>query len=286
MASSNFSDIVRISAEKPETIRFGALFKERRKEARLSQKDLAEMLNVTRNTVINWEADRCKPDYSQLPDICAYLGIKLYELFGTEPENSLSPLEERVVNNLRQLDPASRKAIDKMIYTMLQEVIWERDRVLKETFGIFLKRPGSLAAGVGSPVLDSKPEYVFLRKNHINAKADGIALVDGNSMEPVYHNGDYVYYRNASSADPGEDVVVDTDDGAVIKRVDDDYTLYSVNPNLPYPEKSEQNTLVIRGIVLSVVPSSDMAADEDKVTLEECFVDKIRKFNRQYGINN
>ena len=59
-------------------------------------------------------------------------------------------------------------------------------------------------------------------------------------MEPVYHNGDYVYYEEAyyeeaSSADPGEDVIVDTDDGAVIKRVDDDHTLYSVNPAVPYP---------------------------------------------------
>ena len=111
--------------------------------------------------------------------------------------------------------------------------------MLKESFRIFLKRPGSLAAGIGNEVPETTPEYVFLRKNHINAEADGIALVDGKSMEPVYHSGDYVYYMNATSADPGEDVLVDTEEGAVIKRVGEDYTLYSVNPAVPYPKKTQ-----------------------------------------------
>ena len=133
---------------------------------------------------------------------------------------------------------------------------------------------------------EEPPEYVFLRKNHINARADGIALVDGNSMEPVYHSGDYVYYMEASAADPGEDVIVDTDDGAVIKRVDDDHTLYSVNPAVPYPKKNEQNTLVIRGIVLGVVSSSDKPSRDDKISLEELFADEIREFNEEHGIRD
>ena len=48
---------------------FGTLLKERRKKAHLSQKDFAEMMNVTRNTVINWEADKSKPDYNLIPEI-------------------------------------------------------------------------------------------------------------------------------------------------------------------------------------------------------------------------
>ncbi|MBQ2102971.1 MAG: S24 family peptidase, partial [Bacteroidales bacterium] len=142
--------------------------------------------------------------------------------------------------------------------------------------------PGSLAAGTGSEVPDLPPEYTFLRRNQLNARADGIALVDGCSMEPVYHSGDYVYYQAASSADPGEDVLVDTDDGAVIKRVGADYTLCSVNPALPYPAKSEQNTLVIRGRVLGVVSSSDQPSEGDAASLEELFADEIRAFRTRH----
>ena len=242
------------------------------------------MMNISRNTVINWETDKRKPDYSLIPEICEILGIKTYELFGVPPENNLSALEDRVVNNLRMLSPASRKAIDKMIYTMLNEELYAKDTALKNTYGLFLVRPGMAAAGVGDYVPDSAPTYTFLRKNTVNERADGIVMVDGDSMEPVYHSGDYVYYENAVSAAPGEDVIVDTDDGAVIKRVSADNTLYSVNPDIPYPKKSEQNTLVIRGRVLGVVYSSDRPAEDEEESLELLFGDEIREFNIKHGV--
>ncbi|OQB30215.1 MAG: transcriptional repressor DicA [Candidatus Hydrogenedentes bacterium ADurb.Bin170] len=273
------------AAATPAPIMFGSLIKERRKKAKLSQKDFADMMHVTRNTVINWEADKSKPDYSLIPEVCSLLNIQIHELFHMQAENGLSDLEDRVVGNIRLLNPTSRRVVDKMISTMVEEELLAKDKALKETFSLFLKRPGSVAAGVGNYVPEEAPEYVFLRKNHINAKADGIALVDGKSMEPVYHDGDYVYYEEASCADPGEDVLVDTDDGAVIKRVDDDHTLYSVNPAIPYPKKSDQNTLVIRGRVLGVVASSDRPSKDDVGILEELFVDEIREFNEEHGVN-
>ena len=264
---------------------FGSLIKERRKKTKLSQKEFADMMHVTRNTVINWEADKSKPDYSLIPEVCSLLNIQIHELFHMAAENGLSDLEDRVVGNIRLLTPISRRVVDKMISTMVEEELRAKDATLKETFTLFLKRPGSVAAGVGNYVPEEAPEYVFLRKNHINVRADGIALVDGKSMEPVYHDGDYVYYEEATSADPGEDVLVDTDDGAVIKRVDDDFTLYSVNPAIPYPRKSDQNALVIRGRVLGVVSSSDRPSKDDLGILEELFVDEIREFNEDHGVN-
>ena len=265
-------------------ILFGDVIRKHRTRLKITQNELAEMMNISRNTVINWETDKRKPDYSLIPEICEILGIKTYELFGVPPENNLSALEDRVVNNLRMLSPASRKAIDKMIHTMLNEELYAKDTALKNTYGLFLVRPGMAAAGVGDYVPDSAPTYTFLRKNTVNARADGIVMVDGDSMEPVYHSGDYVYYENAVSAAPGEDVIVDTDDGAVIKRVSADNTLYSVNPDIPYPKKSEQNTLVIRGRVLGVVYSSDRPAEDEEESLELLFGDEIREFNIKHGV--
>lgn len=266
--------------------RFGKVIREHRERARISQIDFAEMVKVSRNSVANWENDRCKPDHNLIPEICALLGIKLHELYGMEAENGLSDVEDRVIRFFRQLSPASQRVVDKMIYTMLSEELSEKDRAVKETFRLFLVRPGMAAAGVGDYVPDSPPTYTFLRKNTINERADGIVKVHGDSMEPVYHSGDYVYYENACSASPGEDVIVDTDDGAVIKRVGADRTLYSVNPDIPYPPKSEQNTLVIRGRVLGAVRSSERPGMDEGGALEEMFVDEIREFNRKYGLNN
>lgn len=266
--------------------RFGKVIREHREQARISQIDFAEMVKVSRNSVANWENDRCKPDHNLIPEICALLGIKLHELYGMEAENGLNDVEDRVIRFFRQLSPASQRVVDKMIYTMLNEELNEKDRAVKEMFRLFLVRPGMAAAGVGDYVPDSPPTYTFLRKNTINERADGIVKVHGDSMEPVYHSGDYVYYENAVSASPGEDVIVDTDDGAVIKRVGADGTLYSVNPDIPYPPKSEQNTLVIRGRVLGAVRSSERPGMDEEGELEEMFVDEIREFYRKYGLNN
>lgn len=79
---------------------------------------------------------------------------------------------------------------------------------------------------------------------------------------------------------------MDTDDGAVIKRVDADHALYSVNPDMPYPKKNEHNTFVIRGRVLGVVPSSDRPPAEDRDLLDELFVDEIREFKEEHGIQD
>lgn len=267
-----------------DQLKFGSVLKKHRSAAKLTMGEFAEMMHVSRNTIINWEADKSKPDYRYIPEICALLGIKLHELFGMEPENGLDPVEERVLNFFRQLTPVSRRVVEKMIYAMLNEEIAQKDRTMKSTFRIFLVRPGMAAAGVGDYVPDSPPEYTFLRKNTVNDRADGIVKVDGDSMEPVFHSGDYLYYENAVSASPGEDVIVDTDDGAVIKRLAEDNTLYSVNPDIPYPKKNEQNTLVIRGRVLGTVHSSDMPSADEADTLEELFSDEIREFNRKHGV--
>ena len=263
---------------------FGKLMKERRSNARLTQGEFAEMMHVTRNTVINWEADKSKPDYSLIPEICSILGIQLHELFHMEAGLALSDLENRVVSNLRTLSPASRRVVDKMVHTMAEEECLAKDKAMKKTYNLFLNRPGMVAAGPGDYVPEEPPTYVFLRRNTINAKADGIVRVHGESMEPVYHNGDYVYYEEAETALPGEDVIVDTDEGAVIKRLDDDMTLYSVNPAIPYPAKNEDNSLTIRGKVLGTVHSSDRPSKEDAALLEELFVDEIREFKEEHGV--
>lgn len=267
-------------------VSFGKLIKESRSKAGITQSEFAEMMKVTRNTIINWEADKSKPDHEAIPEICALLGVRVSEPYGMESETDLTEVEERIVSNFRLLSPASRKVVDKMIYTMLNEELMEKDKAMKETFGLFLVRPGRVAAGAGDCVPDSPPTYTFLRKNTINERADGIVKVRGDSMEPVYHSGDYVYYENAVAAFPGEDVIVDTDDGAVIKRLGADRTLYSVNPDIPYPKKNDQNSLVIRGRVLGTVHSSDRPAKREADGLEDLFVDEIREFNRKYGLNN
>ena len=52
-----------------------------RKEKKLSQEEVAEKLNVTRQTVSKWETDRSMPDFDKIVPLCELYGITPNELF-------------------------------------------------------------------------------------------------------------------------------------------------------------------------------------------------------------
>ncbi|MBQ9031702.1 MAG: LexA family transcriptional regulator [Parasporobacterium sp.] len=258
------------------TDRFGQRLKEARRSKGLSQKELADQMQVTRNTVINWERDKSRPDYRILPALCRILETDPAALLGVAKADSLSALESRVVKNLRSLSGTGRRMADRMIAAMLEEELLARDKVLKEEYALFQMEPGSAAAGDGCLIPEIPPVFVFRRRNDRNRHADAIVRVKGHSMEPVYRDGDEVYLAYSSSAWPGEDVVCATAEGAVLKRLGNDHTLYSINPDLPYHGQNEDSPVKILGRVLGIVSSSDCPRPDEIDLLEELFAQEIR----------
>ena len=59
---------------------FGNLLKTRRKEAGLSQQKLADKMNVSKNTIQNWESGGSKVDYGNLPDLAYILNTSIEDL--------------------------------------------------------------------------------------------------------------------------------------------------------------------------------------------------------------
>ena len=54
---------------------------ELRKDKRLSQEEVAEKLNVTRQTVSKWETNQSMPDFDKIVPLCELYGITPNELF-------------------------------------------------------------------------------------------------------------------------------------------------------------------------------------------------------------
>jgi transcriptional regulator with XRE-family HTH domain len=265
-------------------LQFGALLKARRRQARLSQKDLADMMHVTRNTVVNWEADKSRPDYAMLPTLCTLLNIRLHELFGIPAENGLSPLEDRVVRHLRALSPAGRRVADRLVSALAEEEQRALDARLKEDYALFFVRPGSLAAGTagnGSCYVEDGPTPFFLRVSERTARADAVIRVSGHSMEPVYQDGDYVCFQRASSANPGEDVVVAWAGEQYVKRLTGGGELISINPDYPFRYDGAGDDIYITGRVLGIVASEDRPRQEDLPLLEELFSRELAGFSEK-----
>lgn len=73
-----------------DTNNLGRKIADARRNARLTQNDLAARVGVTAQAVSKWEQGRSCPDIAILDEIADALGISLFELLGMEERNKSS----------------------------------------------------------------------------------------------------------------------------------------------------------------------------------------------------
>lgn len=257
-----------------------------RKKAKLSQQDLGEMLGVTRNTVVNWEGGKYRPDIDLLLPLCAVFGITLYEFFGTEDQSlGISAHEKGLLEQYRQISPLSQRIVDRMLDSILYEETEDRNRRLAGRVHLVGSLEVSAAAGDGFGFSDIPMEacrFVFL--NDVNRKADAILPIKGDSMLPKYHSGEIVYVQFTRSPDVGEDVICRSNEGFHIKRLGEEGP-YSLNPDIPFALTSPDDRVETIGRVLGIVDTStDFPSAEEGDLLRELCQDDIEAFREKYHL--
>ncbi|MCR5090821.1 MAG: LexA family transcriptional regulator [Oscillospiraceae bacterium] len=265
-------------------LQLGPALKVFRTRCGLSQQALADCLGVSRNTVINWEADRCRPDYDDLPRLCEVLRVSVPEIFGAATGSPLPERESALLCSYRRLSDAGRRLAENALLTLVEEEEKKRRIELGASFRVFAEYQSAVAAGTGCEFGDTRPRPVFLRSSERNSHADALVRVSGDSMEPVYHDGDYLYFRYANTALPGADVVCSTIRGAVVKRMDEQGGLYSVNPARPFEMKTEADNVRLLGVVTGALAPFDRACAEDVPLLGEIFHPELERFRQVYQL--
>lgn len=188
-----------------------------RKQHRFSQQELAEQLNVHQTAVSQWETGRTVPDHDAV--------VKIAKLFNVSTDYIL---ENETRNNFSEFTPQITE--DVVSFPIIGEVAAGYDHLPAEIDGERIDIPSQWLRG--RPASD----YFVLR-------------ITGDSMYPLYMNGDLVLVLRQSSCDHSGDiaVVIYDDEAASIKRVDyvmgqDWMKLTPVNPNFP-PIKIEGEAL-------------------------------------------
>ena len=267
------------------TVQFGAIMKDARVRQRLSQEELANLMGVSRFTIMNWEANKNKPDHDMIPRLCSILGVTLTELYGMKPE--YSSFERAFINNLRYLKPTTQRFVKSMMDSILDKELAAHEEMLVNTTRIIDEQPGAVAAGTaasGEEFIEEPPTPFFIRINDKTKRAEAVVRVKGHSMEPDYCPGDIVFFEYTNAASVGDDVVVRWGGKAFIKRLDDDGTLYSVNPDYPFIYNGDGSDIDILGKVLGILTSDDIPTESDKVSLNELFHDELVAYDREHGV--
>lgn len=87
---------------------------ELRKEKNLSQEEVAEKLNVTRQTVSKWETNQSTPDFDKIIPLCELFGIGAEELLTGKKreEKQETILEEPQIEKVMTKEEARRKSAE------------------------------------------------------------------------------------------------------------------------------------------------------------------------------
>lgn len=165
----------------------GDRMKQRRKELRLSAKDVADKIGVNRSTVFRYE----KGDIEKLP---IEILEPLSEVLRTTPQFLMGWDEQpdiiSIYNQLNQ--PRQQK-----VYNYAEHQLKEQNKV-KETVQVY----GSAAAGAPIDYVDG-----FVDEEEVETVPEGAnrALrIKGNSMSPLLKDGQLVFYKAQPQLENGQ----------------------------------------------------------------------------------
>lgn len=109
-------------------VKIGKFIAEERKEKNLTQEQLAEKLNISKNAVSKWERGLNLPDVSIMQDLCKILNITLNELF--VGERILEEKYKEIADNnlLTALENSSFTLKEKIDFYKRK---WKKDHISK-----------------------------------------------------------------------------------------------------------------------------------------------------------
>ena len=234
-----------------------------RERAGMEQKTLAKLIGVTGNAVSNWENGRGRPDINLLPDICRALNVTMYDLFDMkDPSIRYSAGDQIFLDQYKQLSPGHRMAVDQMVDTLLKVQIAESVPLIRRL--TFYQK--SLAAGLGDPTeIDDEGQPIFLYASREVDRADCVFTVNGDSMEPEYHNGDMVLVSRIPDAPDlqlGEIGAFIVGNETYIKVYREE-GLESLNPKYPIMHFHDAESVYLIGRVTGILDPKQVATAQD-----------------------
>lgn len=235
---------------------FPSFLRARRTALGLRQEALGRLLGVTANCVSNWEAGRSRPDLSLVPALCHALEATPDELFGF----SVSRADEyRVLSYFRTLDEASAAYALRMLsgLSALRKVT-PPPRALRSIF----ENEACAAAGPATLLEEARGHSVLLVRGEMTDLADEIVPVNGDSMEPLFSDGDRVLVRHDKQPRPGQVGLFVVDGQGYIKQYQPD-RLVSLNRAFPDILLQEESDIRCYGLVLGKVTPDMLPSEEE-----------------------
>lgn len=235
----------------------GSRIKQRREELGLTQPQLAKMIGVSKGSIGNYESEISCPNENILIKLFSALDCDANYLYYddiTKSEEQLDSKEKSLIKKYRTLDPYGKKAVTSVLDIEFERCTYIPEPNREELIEVSINY-APVSAGFGDELEDYEQwEKASVPLTPESRKADFILVVDGDSMEPKFHNGDYILVRKQPAVDIGQIGIFGVDGKGYVKKYGGD-KLISLNkkyPDIPLDEESR-----CFGLVLGVTDISE-----------------------------
>lgn len=231
----------------------GDVIAKKRKEAGISQTGLAERLleydiHVKNAAISSWEKNVNTPTAYQLLAICEILAIRdIYaEFIGGDDGNIFDGLNHSGIQRAKEYIDLLKKSEE-----------FSENKSVEKPLKFFRRMPiAVLPASAGTGEMIDEELFEEQEFEHVPEDAEFGVRLNGDSMEPTFHNGEIVWIRRNEQIRPGEIGLFFLDGMAYCKRfmlLENKAYLVSDNKHyspIPISEESEFKVFgaVIQGV--------------------------------------
>ena len=231
---------------------FGEKLKIARTEAGLKQAELAKQLNTTGNTISNWENNVSKPDVDTIEYICGALNVSPNFFFQSE-SNEYDENTQNLLNNYNRLNDQGQHEVRKRAAELTEIPRYLKNETENKIATLDMdsfELPAS--AGSGMYLSDEYKEVIQVKDCYEARTADFVIPIAGDSMEPLYSDGDRVFVKSMPMVEVGEIGIFVINGDAYIKKRGRD-RLISLNRKRKDIIFGEGDTIVCLGKVIGKV---------------------------------
>lgn len=230
----------------------GKTIKKIRVSRGLTQVQLSKLTGLRQNTISNHENGNRSLDEVDINIYAQALGVSPKELFEAYQDDN---------NNITTIYNQLNSDRKEKVYNFATEQLNEQnnkirninDYIEEEADWYEVKFYGSISAGTGLYLDDEQVETINFSSNMVPNGTDFCLKVNGDSMEPTFNNGDYVFIKRETDFRNGTIGAVIVNGEAYLKKIyitDNSIRLVSLNKKYKDISVSEDDTLKYVGTVV------------------------------------
>lgn len=212
----------------------GEIIKKFRDDNNLSMDKFAKMSNLSKAYISVLEKNKrpktgkpVTPSIPVIKNIAEAMNMSFDELFNMLENNQIISIStDDIIKRINDVSMQLHSERQIKVYDYATEQINEQNNVVnmsnyiqEETEWYEVKFYGSVSAGTGLYLDDEQVETISFGSDMVPAYTDFCLKVNGDSMEPTFHNGDYVFIKRETEFRNGTIGAVIVNGEAYLKKL-------------------------------------------------------------------